>query len=384
MQNNNAPKWKGDTKGDLEFIDMFNKFAGDRRMSSTYKPVFLKSLLDLRHYKEGESNSRLVGSEWVRLEENQVVVNLNFIATRFLKYYWDMEYSFKFRQSNENVNILKIIHDMGERKDKKPLTKRQIASNTKSELRQRVISESLRPEVMVHIKKKMKNLFQAEKYSMYIKFDRNILGFLERHHDTVLSIINHKLVTGLEKYNKMAPRIATKVSYDKTGRPPVPNSIKSLVSWYQKDNLCFYCKNPLIKIHFDHVIPYNFVGSHDVYNMVASCQQCNCVKHDRLPNDHCFCRVVDRNNELENILNLWLKDPSLFDSVIDHNNEAGSITRCGVLKAGAVQEPERLKALKMMEEYAEDQYRILYENCATSYAKDQKKWPDPSDRKQCP
>jgi len=382
MQASNAPKWDGGTNDDLEFIKMFNAFAGDRRMSSTYKPVFLKSLLDLRKYKEGEPNGGLVGSEWIRMERNKVVVDLNFIATRFLKYYWDMEYSFKFRQSNENVNILKIIHDIGERKDKRPLTKRQIASGEKSKLRQRVISDSLRPEVMVHIKTKMENLFQAEKNSMYIEFDRNILGFLERHHDTVLSIINHKLVTGLEKYNKMTPRIATKVSYDKTGRPPIPNSIKSLVSWYQKDCLCFYCKNPLVKTHFDHVIPYNFVGSHDVYNIVASCQECNCVKHDRLPDERHFGRVIGRNNGLETAFNLWSKDTSFSDSVIDHDGEAESTTGYVTSGIGAFQDPERLKALKTMEEYAEDQYKILYENCATSYAKNQKKWPDPSDRKQ--
>jgi len=334
---------------------MFDAFAGDRNLQSTYKPIFLKSLLDLRHYVEGGSNDGLVGSEWIHVRGDKVVVDLNFVATRFLKYYWDMEYSFKFRQSSDwqDANIRKIIRRIGERRDKKPPTREQIAGAENAELRKEVIRRSIKPEVMVHIRTKMPDLFQREGRSMSITLDRNILGFLTRHHDTVLSIINHKLVIELEKYNGMMPRIATKVSFESAIRPPIPKDEKDLVLWSQGDDCCFYCKSLRNETHFDHVIPYNFVGSNDVYNIVASCQECNCAKHDRLPAD------------------------DLFDGVVDRNDRLKSMTEEGMPKGSSLaRDAGLLGALGAMSGYAEDQYKILYESCEATYSKGEKFRPD--------
>ena len=355
MQDGNSTGWKEGTGSDLEFISMFDAFASDRHLSSTYKPVFLKSLLDLRHYVEGGSNEGLAGSEWVHVRGDKVVVDLNFVATRFLKYYWDMEYSFKFRQSSDwqDANIRKIIRRMGERRDKKPPTREQIASDENAELRKEVIRRSIKPEVMVHIKTKMPNLFQKEGRSMSITLDRNILGFLGRHHDTVLSIINHKLVTELEKYNRMTPRIATKVSFENAVRPPIPKDEKDLVLWSQGDDRCFYCGRLRNETHFDHVIPYNYVFSNDVYNIVASCQECNCAKHDRLPADDLFGGVVDRNGRLK--------------SMVEGDMPGDS---------SLAQDAGLLEALSAMSGYAEDQYRILYESCEATYSRGEKFRPD--------
>jgi len=346
MQDGDSPEWRGSTNSDLEFIKMFNAFASDRHLSSTYKPVFLKSLLDLGRYREGEPNDGLVGSEWIHVRGDKVVVDLNFVATRFLKYYWDMEYSFKFKQSSDwhDANIRKIVRRMGERRDKKPPSREQIAGAENAELRKEVIRRSIKPEVMVHIKTKMPDLFQKEGRSMSITLDRNILGFLDRHHDTILSIINHKLVIELEKYNSLIPRIATKISYEQTTRPPIPKDDKDLVLWSQGDDRCFYCERLRNGTHFDHVIPYNHIWSHDIYNIVASCQECNCSKHDRLPADDLFENVVERNGRLK--------------SMTEQDTPADPAI------AG---DQGLLEALGKMKEYAEDQYRAEYEKCAAAY-----------------
>jgi len=362
MQDGSGHGWKDSTSSDIEFIKLFNRFASDRRFSGTYKPVFLKSLLDLGKYKEDESNGGLVGSEWVHMQDDKVIVDLNFVATRFLKYYWDMEYSFKFRQSSNrnDANIRKIIRRITVNEDKKPPTREQIANSDNDELRKEVIMESMKREVMKHILTPMPNLFEKVKgRPMSIKFDRNIIGFFDRHRDTVLSIINHKLVVELEKYNSMTPRIATKVSYEHAVRPPIPKIDKHLVLWSQGDERCFYCNEPRNKTHFDHVIPYNHVGSHDVYNIVASCQECNCSKHDKLPTSDLFDKVVGRNNSLK--------------SMIDPDKSPDS---------AAAPDPRLLGALGKMVEYAEETYREEYRRCemvycAATYGNQEKFRPDP-------
>ena len=362
MQDGRAQGWKDSTGSDLEFIKKFDGFARDRKLSSTYKPVFLKSLLDLGDYKEGGSNDGLVGSEWIRVQGKKVIVDLNFIATRFLKYYWDMEYGFKFRQSSDwnDANIRKIIRRIAVNKDKKPPTREQIANGENAELRKEVIRRSIKPEVMKHILTPMPDFFEkVEGRPMSIKFDRNIIGFLSRHRDTILSIINHKLVVELEKYNSMTPRIATKVSYEHTVRPPIPKDDKDLVLWSQGNDCCFYCTEPRNETHFDHVIPYNHVGSHDVYNIVASCQECNCAKHDKLPTDDLFDKVVGRNNRLKSMID---PDKPINSSVMD---------------------PDILAMLGKMKEYAEDTYREEYKRCervycAAAYGNQEKFRPDPA------
>lgn len=363
MQDGSSHGWKDSTSSDLEFIKKFDGFASDRRLSSTYKPVFLKSLLDLGRYREDGVNDGLVGSEWVRIQGDKVVVDLNFVATRFLKYYWDMEYSFKFRQSSDwqDANIRKIIRRIAVNKDKKPPTREQIANNENDELRKEVIRRSIKPEVMKHILTPMPGFFEkVEGRPMSIKFDRSIIGFLDRHRDTVLSIINHKLVVELEKYNSMTPRIATKVSYEHAARPPIPKDDRDLVLWSQGNERCFYCNEPRNETHFDHVIPYNHVGSHDVYNIVASCQECNCSKHDKLPANDLFDRVVGRNNRLK--------------SMVGPGTPADT---------AAAPDLGLLEALGKMKEYAEETYREEYRRCemvycAAAYGNQEKFRPDPA------
>ena len=354
MRDIDSIEWEGSTDDDLEFIKMFGSFARGK-MSSTYKPVFLKCLLDVRHYVAGQDNDKLVGSKWVHVKGDKIILDLDFIATRFLKYYWDMEYSFKFRQSSDrqDANIRRIVQRLGMRKDKKPPTRAQLANDENATLRQEVIRRSIKPEVMVHIKTNMKNLFQTEGRSTCITLNRNIIDFFNRHYGVVSNIINHKMVTELEKYNKMTPRIATKVSHDTVMRPTLPKEDSELILWNQSDDCCFYCKRPREQTHFDHVIPFNYVYSNDIYNIVASCQKCNCTKHDRLPEEDLFGLVIDRNSDLESIV----REHSLGITDIVSEMDFG-------------------RALSGMSEYTEDQYRALYDSCAATYSGREKFRPD--------
>lgn len=356
MQNISGIEWEGRTKGDLEFIAMFGEFAKGK-MSSTYKAIFLKCLLDLRHYDENIRTKRSDKRGWVRINGDEIILDLNFVAARFLKYYWDMEYSFGFKQTSDkhDTRIQTIIKGL-KQKYPKPPTWAQLMSDANVDVRKDVIGEAMKPEVMKHIKTDMRGLFYHEKRSMYITLDKRIMGFFNRHYNTVTTIINYKLVTELEKYNKVVPRIASKVDYDRKIRMALTDVEKKFVMLeYElgdKDKMCFYCKKRKIS-HFDHVVPFKFVYSHDVYNIVPSCQKCNCVKHDKLPEDKYFARVIDRNMALGRLTREYLKD--------------------GVEPSSGM---KFKKAVSDMDGYRQDQYRILYKSYEATYPDRQKFSPN--------
>ena len=121
-------------------------------MSSTYKPVFLRALLDIGDLYDSDKSKNLIGSQWLRYEGDQILIDLNFIAARFAKYYWDMEYSFRLRQSQDpqDVNVTRLIKEIHE-PGKKPPTVKELSSDNMQVFRTSVINKSIKREVLVSL-----------------------------------------------------------------------------------------------------------------------------------------------------------------------------------------------------------------------------------------
>ena len=343
MQDIDHVEWKGETKKYLNFIKMFGAFARGQT-SSTYKPIFLKCLLDLRHYANKSNRGKINDKKnWVCIKNDKIRLDLNFIGVRFLKYYWDMEYSFKFKQSSDphDANIRKIIQDL-EGKYKKPPTIQHLSTNANAKNIKRVIDMSMKPEVMIHLPKNMPDLFEKDG-SSHITLDSNIIGFFDEHYNVVANVINYKLVSVLERYNKATPRISIKVDDGKTRRPALEIIKRNLILQKQNNNCCFYCNKSRKETHFDHVIPFSYIYSHDIYNIVATCQKCNCEKHDKLPTDDLFDLVIERNEHWERLVS---------------ENSLGSVKTSTNTKFG--------KVINDLKDYSESQYRALYDSYAAS------------------
>jgi len=48
------------------------------------------------------------------------------------------------------------------------------------------------------------------------------------------------------------------------------------------NNCCFYCKQILISVHMDHIVPLCKGGEHKIENLVPSCKKCNLSKGSKL------------------------------------------------------------------------------------------------------
>lgn len=101
----------------------------------------------------------------------------------------------------------------------------------------------------------------------------------------------------LERRNFGIPRLAEKIGGGALG-PRDQGRFKKYLRAFS--NRCFYCNKILAPgpdTHVDHVLPYDYVGATDLWNLVLACQECNCTKSSGLPPEHYIRRLERRNSQ---------------------------------------------------------------------------------------
>ncbi|ABK76837.1 HNH endonuclease [Cenarchaeum symbiosum A] len=308
---------------------MFNRFfSSANRMSSTYKPVFLRALLDLADLQNPQKARKMVGKQWVEQRNGKIIVDLNFIVVRFAKYYWDMEYSFHLKHAQEprGASITNMIERVHKKEGlEKPPTAADIAGGSMEAFRREAIQKSIKKHVWTHLLTNMEGLYEKDRWT--ITLDEDIVGFLNVHRTLLRRGINDVLTRYLEKINRFTPQISNKIDAERPPRIQLDRDTKIRMKHWQ-DSKCFYCRGDLSSPHVDHVIPFNYVFSTDSYNCTLACQKCNCTKSDKLPIERLFCQVLERN---------------------DYQGSYFKEKKCP---------------------YDENSYNLLYKNCAAEYNRD--------------
>ena len=283
-----------------DYIKMFNAFLSNKtKMTSTYKVIFLRSLLDLGDYKI-DKKMNFAAEDWIKIVdidgERKIELDQKFIALRFLKYYWDIEHSFHLKQTSNpsDASILQIIKEEIKNKSyKNPPIKYKLFKNYK--LLDKVVKSKGTRNVTRYLKTSMKTLYVHDKKRHLLIFDANIISFLEKNRVFLKAGLNHKLAKKLELLNKSIPQIANKL--DKRNKPQLKNNEKLFLK-KNNEELCFYCNCKFNGTpHIDHVIPYNYIYATELHNSVLACKRCNLIKSDRLPEMEKFKIILDRNDE---------------------------------------------------------------------------------------
>ena len=218
-------------------------------MSSTYKVIFLRSLADVGKY----GDDSLIGKQWIHREGNRIKLDLDFIAVRFAKYYWDMDVAFSMRHMpegmadpndpNRDVRIIKLVREKAADLNRQqlinevkrmsddtittpwkagreaqsvlqslnPPTLETLASDHMEEFREDVIKQSLKPEVLPHLKTDMQDLYENVHRKNYIMLDYNIIQFMNEFSLIINRALNYVLAAFLDKRNPSARHIATKI-----------------------------------------------------------------------------------------------------------------------------------------------------------------------------
>ena len=183
-----------------------------------------------------------------------------------------------------------------------------------------MIARKLRDDVswrFMNVKKDCLNLYDLDKNAMTVSFSKSEVKDLKEYAFVLSQLLNYRWAQLLEKFNN-SPRIALKVkgiSDEKIRR----NSLKKyrdilLLQMHEDKVLDFYSGKELKNddISVDHVIPWSFMYSDDIWNLVLTSKSNNSSKSNSIPSEEVIEKLEKRN---EVLLNRISEESSFYDDL---------------------------------------------------------------------
>lgn len=219
----------------VRYIRMFNGFFRDAAMTSTYKVALLRALADIGGY----GAAPLPGGQWLGMLRGggsggggRMVMDLNFAAARFAKFYWDMEVGFGLlhiapgsgvRRRPRRLLMSRLVADAAARRAAGGAAAAggeggpaaavprldELASDGMSALRSRTVAVIQR-DVLDAVSRDMPGLYETLPGRRHIAFGADLVCFMREYGPTVKRALNHRLAVLLEGLNPSAIHVATK------------------------------------------------------------------------------------------------------------------------------------------------------------------------------
>jgi len=275
-------------------ISEFNRFFKKQSLASTYKPTFVKCLLDLGDFENSE------GDEWVEEKEDSVVVDLNFVAARFLRYYHPLKFKFKLKQeaTKKRIAVYRVLEEFEERIGVKSIpSKKLLCSKKFVDVRQKTINDGIKPQVLKKLLNDCK-IYTINRGSNSIIIKKEIIDYMKKNKKILEAALNHMIARYLENCNA-SPNISTKLE-EKIPRKTLKKSDFSEIISLQNSR-CFYCKDKFNSFAQEHFLPWNFIFQTKNFNIVPACIDCNSSKKDRLPHEKYLRALLERNKKLDEL-----------------------------------------------------------------------------------
>ena len=264
------------------------------------------------------------------------------IAEHFLKYYWSHVCKSKLRQGPKNQNPLaiKIIETefrdrvypqtFDELKKKDP----DLVSRCADKIRKRCLKDVIPRFQLVDGNKEVAFFwYLSQEYgdasgNVRIYQDDGILvnpaavAFMKKNFVPLHNSVILEWVRFLESKNFGTPNLVRKIEAKHKGPRDQRKFLKHL---RHISNQCFYCQETLLfdqSTHVDHVIPYDYIGDTEMWNMVLACQECNLAKLDRLPPRRYTAQLSERNKKYYPTLKI-LKESLDTIPYTEHGDHSG-------------------------------------------------------------
>ncbi|KZE50983.1 HNH endonuclease domain-containing protein [Rossellomorea marisflavi] len=269
--------------------------------SSTYKYALMKALIE---------NLYQVNEE-LELTYDQ-------LAYTFTKVYWNLivQHHLIYQNRGKTARVVTIMKEEQARHSIPP----QMVFDK--------IPDSLQVSLVNKVKTTMKeNVFGAlygdtgasfyafDHRTERLRFSPAVHVFMMNYQRLIVQLTNYHMAAMIEKLNDVPHinHLLEKVeSIAKRGslRPYE----KILLSHFEAK--CFYCGKRLTgqkrETHVDHFIPWSFVQSDQIWNLVLACNTCNTSKSDKLPKKEYLNTIVSRNEALA-------VEPLLVDHMGNYN-----------------------------------------------------------------
>jgi len=277
------------------YIIDFLKVIRNCSVDNTYKMAWAKALVELSCEK----------NKYERIELTQ-------IAKKIFKYYWNQTIYFDLIQGSNISKPPEFITEVKKQIEEYYLTSR----NRQPKHFERIESEiNLDINKLVRILKqdvswrflKLRSeiipLYAYEKGQDYLILENQ--DIIEEYSDVLIESINFRWTQILENFNS-SPRIAKKVRVLDL-KEIKRNSLSKFRPFLDIENSnhnCFICGEKIIEEtpSIDHVIPWSFLFSDDIWNLVYTHRTCNSQKSNIIPSEEEIEKLELRNLRLNNLL----------------------------------------------------------------------------------
>lgn len=290
------------------FLYKFKKIIRECNYDNTYKMAMAKSLVE------------------ISLDNTQnglVQIPLSVIAKKYLKYYWNQTIFFDLVQGS---NLKKIPIILQYTKELIEYYYKSIGSNKpiRFERVEKYLEDNLFNEYNACLEKISNGLskdvawrftFIDSKYNddVYIfnKQNKSIdinstnLNYLSENHEDLFDLIDYRWGLILETFNS-SPKINKKVKIidEQDIKRTDLSRFKKVLDLENPNRKCFICDELIEEdeLSIDHVIPWSYLYSDDIWNLVYVHKVCNSSKSNRIPSKSDIKELKERNLRLQEIV----------------------------------------------------------------------------------
>ena len=286
-------------------ISDFKRVIREANYENTYKMAWAKSLVEIASLHT--------------IFPGENIIDFRDISKCFFKYYWNQTIFFNLIQGSnikKQPRVLQIvkraINDyfdfMG---SKMPVMFERVESTVfESDLNKiysnsiQLITTVLKADVSWRFLKldgKILDIYKYEKGNDYIRIDGLFLEELKANQTDLFELINYRWGLILETFNS-SPRINKKVKIIDE-RDIKRNSLSKFKKYLDLENpnhICSICGEviPDNELSIDHVIPWSYLFSDDLWNLIYVHKSCNSCKSNRIPTETEIIKLKERNQDL--------------------------------------------------------------------------------------
>ncbi len=151
----------------------------------------------------------------------------------------------------------------------------------------------------LHPKRGVNEFFSYDAAKKEIELSDSFMTCIDSHKTTLLNLTIFEWAQFLEKFN-LSPNLITKLRMKKPGRRL--EKFRSLFCTEPELGFtaCFLCGRDLEASSFtlDHVVPFDFVYTDELWNLVPAHRECNSKKNTKVGSPELFQRLSERNEKL--------------------------------------------------------------------------------------
>ncbi len=290
-------------------LAVFKKIIRECDYDNTYKMALAKSLVEL-----SSENGHVT---------DPVILTTVEIAHKFLKYYWNQTIFFDLVQGSNlkkppevyqyTKKLIEVYYAFeGTRKPERFEKIEALLSEKLTEQFEKTvddIAKTICKDVAWRFTKidgrYADEIYVFDKTKKEFIIPLDMIELLKENEEDLYDLINYRWGLILETFNS-SPRINKKVKIidQKDIKRSSLNKFKVFLDAENPKRRCFICGKEIDEkeLSIDHVIPWSYVYSDDLWNLVYVHKSCNSAKSNLIPTAEEIGKLKERNEELFQVL----------------------------------------------------------------------------------